>query len=157
MKIFIPNIQEIKANTKTGEIKIEEEGFDESAPLHQYGEGANKLFRILVQLTLQKGNKLLIDEIDAGIHYSHFPDFWKIILTVAQRNNVQIFATTHNIECVKYFAEILKENDFTQFQQNSKIITLRELPAGKIKAYTRSFNEFDYELENEFEIRGGDL
>lgn len=157
MKIFIPKILGINADTENKTIDIEEEGFEKSAPLHQYGEGANKLFRILVQMTLQKGNKLLIDEIDAGIHYSHFPDFWKTILTVAQRNNVQIFATTHNIECVKYFAEILKEEDFIKFQLNSKIITLRELPEGKIKAYTRAFNEFDYELENDFEIRGGDL
>ncbi|MBN2833695.1 MAG: AAA family ATPase [Candidatus Delongbacteria bacterium] len=157
MKIFIPKIQRINVNTEIGAIDIEEEGFEKSAPLHQYGEGANKLFRVLVQLTLQKNNKILIDEIDAGIHYSHFSDFWKTILTIAQRNNVQVFATTHNIECVKHFSNILKENDFVQFQQESKIITLRELPEGRIKAYTRSFNEFEYELENEFEIRGGDL
>lgn len=157
MEVFIPKIVKINANTKTGEIDIEEDGFDVAAPLHQYGEGANKLFRILVQLTLQKGKNLLIDEIDAGIHYSHFPEFWKTIITVANKNNVRIFATTHNIECVKYFSEILKEDNFSQFQQNSRIITLRELPEKKIKAYTRSFNEFEYELNNEFEIRGGDL
>ena len=157
MKIFIPKIKRINADTENKTIDIEEEGFEKAAPLHQYGEGANKLFRILVQLTLQKGNKLLIDEIDAGIHFSHFADFWKIILTVAHRNKVQIFATTHNIECVKYFTQILKEVNFSEFQSDSKIITLRELPEGRIKAYTRSFNEFEYELENDFEIRGGDL
>jgi len=157
MKVFIPKIERIIADTENGEIHIEEEDFDVSAPLHQYGEGANKLFRILVQLSQQKGKKLLIDEIDAGIHYSHFSTFWKTIISVAHNNNVQIFATTHNIECVKYFADILKDDDFKAYQNNSRIITLRDLPNRAIKAYTRSYDEFEYELTNEFEIRGGDL
>jgi len=157
MKAFIPNIIDINANTEKKEIDIAERDAEEYAPLHQYGEGANKLFRILVQITLQKGKRLLIDEIDAGIHFSHFATFWKIIIEVAQKNNVQIFATTHNLECVKYFSEILKEDRYVSFQNDSRIITLRELPDKNIKAYTRSFEEFEYELNNEFEIRGGDL
>lgn len=157
MEIFIPNITRINVNTEKGEIDIEEDGFDVSAPLHQYGEGANKLFRILVQITLQKEKRLLIDEIDAGIHYSHFPTFWKTILSVADRNNVQIFASTHNIECVNYFSEILQEDKYNVFQKKSRIITLEKLPDKNIIAYTRIFNEFEYELSNEFEIRGGEL
>jgi len=157
MKVFIPNIERINVNTEKGEIDIEEKDFDVSAPLHQYGEGANKLFRILVQITLQKGKRLLIDEIDAGIHYSHFPVFWKTIINVADKNEVQIFATTHNIECVKHFTNILKEENYIQYQNLSRIITLRELPDKNIKAYTRTFEEFEYELDNEFELRGGDL
>lgn len=158
MKTFIPNIERIIVNTEDGEIDIEEiGGYDEASSLHQYGEGANKLFRILVQIALQKGNRLLIDEIDAGIHFSHFPMFWKTILEAAKENDVQIFATTHNIECVKYFKEILREDDYTAYQNFSRIITLRELPNKNIKAYTRIFDEFEYELDNELEIRGGDL
>jgi len=157
MKIFIPKIHRIHADTEKGSIDIEEEDSGELSPLHQYGDGANKLFRILVQITLQKNNKLLIDEIDAGIHFSHFPDFWKTILSTASRNNVQIFATTHNIECVKYFAQILKEENFSKFQSDCKIITLRQLPNNTIVSFTRPFNEFEYELENDFEIRGGSL
>jgi len=65
MKIFIPNIDRITTDTDEGKIYIEEIDSHSDAPLHQYGEGAKKLFRILVQITLQKGNKLLIDEIDA--------------------------------------------------------------------------------------------
>lgn len=157
MKIFIPNIDRVTADTESGEIDIEEVGLDISAPLHQYGEGANKLFRILVQITLQNGKKVLIDEIDAGIHYSHFLEFWKIILKVAKENNVQIFATTHNIECIKYFKEVLEKEDMQDCQKLSKIITLRKLPNKSIKAYTRTFEEFEYELNQEFEIRGGVL
>lgn len=157
MKIFIPNIERISVDTKSGKIDIEENDLDIVAPLHQYGEGANKLFRILVQITLQKGKKLLIDEIDAGIHYSHFLEFWKIILKVAQENDVQIFATTHNLECLHYFKEVLELEEVQNYQELSRTITLRKLPDNRIKAYTRVFEEFEYEIDNELEIRGGKL
>jgi len=156
MRVFIPRIERISANPENGEVSIEEEHFEEAAPLHQYGEGANKLFRILVQLTLQKGKRLLIDEIDAGIHYSHFKEFWKVILSVAKKENVQIFASTHNLECIKYFNEILHENQFAGWQKESRVITLEEVLDAKIEAFTRNFDEFGYELDHQLEIRGGE-
>ena len=125
--------------------------------IDHFGEGAKKLFRILVQIILQKNGKVLIDEIDAGIHYSHFSDFWKILLQVAKDNNVQIFATTHNIECIQYFKDILEDNSFLEYQTLSRVITLRKLPDNHIKSYTREFEEFAYELENELDLRGGKL
>ena len=154
MRIFIPNIEDITVDTNNSEVDIQINS--ELSPLHQYGEGAKKLFRILVQITLQKGRKLLIDEIDAGIHYSHFSDFLKTILKVAKENDVQIFATTHNLECIEYFKEIL-EDELVEYQDLSRIISLQKLSESTIKSYTHTFEEFEYELDNEFEIRGGDL
>lgn len=154
MKIFIPKIDRIVVDTESGEIIIEENDKDSGTSLNQYGEGANKLFRILVQITLQAGKKLLIDEVDAGIHHSRFSNFWSTILQFAKANNTQIFATTHNLECIKTFDEILKTEDFKSFQEYSKVITLRELPEGNVKAYVREFNQFNYELENNIELRG---
>ncbi|MEQ9298524.1 MAG: AAA family ATPase [Cyclobacteriaceae bacterium] len=127
---------------------------DEGHELNEYGEGANKLFRILVQLALEKGGRLLIDEVDAGIHHSRFLDFWKTILQFASVNETQIFATTHNLECLKYFDEILKKPDYIHLQNESRMITLKALPDGQIKSYTRVFDEFDYELVNNIEFRG---
>lgn len=157
MKVFIPNIDRITVDTKNSKIFIEESTFPNDKPLHYYGEGSKKLFRILVQIILQKNKKLLIDEIDAGIHYSHFEEFWKIILKAAKKQNVQIFATTHNIECIKYFKDILETEDFKEYQKYSRTITLKKLPDDSIKAYIREYNEFEYELDNELEIRGGKL
>lgn len=157
MRVFIPNIDRITTDTDEGKIYIEELNSPHDASLHQYGEGSKKLFRILVQITLQKEKKLLIDEIDAGIHHSHFNEFWKVILKVAKANNVQIFATTHNMECIEYFKEVLEEDEMQIYQDLSRTITLRELPNHTIKAYTRIFEEFEYEIDNELEIRGEKL
>ena len=154
MKIFIPDIERIIVDTENGDIIIEESSSEYGQKLYEFGEGANKLFRILVQITLHKNNKLLIDEIDAGIHHSRFMEFWKIILVFAELNNTQIFATTHNLECIKHFDALLKKEDFINLQDKSRVITLKQLPKNSIKAYVRMFNEFNYELENNFELRG---
>jgi len=156
MKIFIKNITRIIPDNLTGKIDIDEEGFEKAATLYQYGEGANKLFRILVQISLQKDKCLLIDEIDSGIHFSRFYEFWKVILKVAKENNVQIFASTHNFECIKYFKDILEKEEFIDYQKDSRIITLLQLPNKNIKAFTRKFNEFSFEIDSELELRGGD-
>ncbi len=154
MKVFIPNIERVVANTDTGDIIIEESDSDFGHMLYEYGEGANKLFRILVQITLQKDNRLLIDEIDAGIHFSRFKEFWRTIILFADKNNTQIFATTHNLECIIHFDSLLKEKEFEKYQSSSRVLTLKRIKENKLKIYVRMFEEFNYELENNFELRG---
>lgn len=156
IRIFIPQIERIIVNTKLGQILIEEID-KEAIPLHQYGEGSIKLFRILLQIAVQSGKKILIDEIDSGIHYSNFTAFWKNIIQFCDNYDVQIFATTHNFECINYFKEILKESEYERYKDDSRIITLRQLPNNHVKAYTRIYEEFEYEMDNNFEIRGGEI
>lgn len=158
LKIFIPNIVGILPNTDLEIIEIEEEieGVDVTNYLHNYGEGANKLFRILVQLHSAKDKRLNIDEIDAGIHYSKFKQFWKIILKTASDYNVQLFATTHNEECIKYFGEVLKEEkEFESYRPKSRIITLeKHIKTKRIIPIVRNFENMQYAYEHHLEIRG---
>jgi AAA15 family ATPase/GTPase len=153
MSMFIRNIQRIIPDTKNGTIEIRDTDFPEDMPLHQYGEGANKLFRILVLLTLHKGKKLLIDEIDAGIHYSRFKLFWSIILRVAMKDNTQIIATTHNDECIKYFTEVLNELG-ESYQNVSRVVQMKIVKDIKVHSY--KFESFNLAVEDGFEIRGGE-
>ena len=50
------------------------------------------------------GAPLLIDEIDTGLHYSIMGDLWEMVVEMARRNNVQVFATTHSLDCVRGLA-----------------------------------------------------
>ncbi len=157
LKIFIPNIVGVVADTEQDIIEIEEEvnGNDYKYPLHNYGEGANKLFRILVQLHAAKNGRLNIDEIDAGIHHSHFKDFWKIILRTAFDYNVQLFVTTHNEECIKYFWEVLNEQAFEEYQEKSRIITLeKHVKTDEIIPIIRDYKSMKYAYDHHLEIRG---
>ena len=153
MKTFIPNIERISPNNKDGIILIRDADFPQDRPLDQYGEGANKLFRILVLLTLHKGKKLLIDEIDAGIHYSRFKKFWSIILEIALKDNTQIIATTHNEECIRYFTEVLNELG-DKYQTKSRVVQMKMVKNIKIRCF--EFDSFNIAKEDGLEIRGGE-
>lgn len=155
MRVFIPNIDALLYIDN--DIRVEEkENDEEGMSITQYGEGANKLFRILVQMFLQKNNKILIDEIDAGIHHSRFIPFWIVILKLAKANNTQIFTTTHNLECIEYFVKVLEKEDMKEYRDLSRTITLYENKEGKIKSLTRTFDAFDMAINNEYNIRGGE-
>ncbi|MCX3264225.1 AAA family ATPase [Pedobacter agri] len=155
MRLFIPGVERIIADTATGGIHIYDRDFPEiPLPLHQYGEGANKLFRILVLLVIHREKRVLIDEIDAGIHFSRFPAFWKTIITVAIENNTQIIATTHNDECIKYYAQILEKLGL-DCQKRARVVQLKNV-ADQIKIRSYEYNSFNEAIDNNFELRGGD-
>jgi AAA15 family ATPase/GTPase len=158
LHVFIPTIETIIADGE--EILIEEKDmYDRRGnPLFQYGEGANKLFRILVQMTLNKGGRIMIDEIDAGIHFSRFKKFWQILIQFAHQNDIQLFATTHNLECIQYFSEALEDlsKSDTSLKDSARTITLYETQEGAVKARTRTFEAFSEAIEEGYNIRGGE-
>lgn len=126
---------------------IRQEGNDVAMPLGTFGDGAIKLFRILVEIIVHKGERLMIDEIDSGVHVSRFHDFLRAILLAAQEHKVQIFATTHNYECLKFFKEVLEEKEMQELQANARGIKLIATPSGETKALTYTFEEFRYSFE----------
>ncbi len=42
-----------------------------------------------------------MDEIENGMHYSVLKEVWKTIATAAREADVQVFATTHSLECAR--------------------------------------------------------
>ena len=161
LESLIPNIEDIQLSTSynseindTPILVIIQKNSDTPFPLSMMGEGANKLFRILMEITVHKGKRLMIDEIDTGIHWSRFKKFWKIILNSAKQNEVQIFATTHNLECLKFFKEALEEDEIKELQSDVRSFTLQSLPNNQVKAYTYTFEQFEHSIEQEIEIRG---
>ncbi|PDW02351.1 AAA family ATPase [Candidatus Viridilinea mediisalina] len=75
----------------------------EPVRLRSLGEGMNRLFTIILALVNAKNGLLLIDEIENGLHYAIQPRVWQIIFHIAQRLNVQLFATTHSWDCIEAF------------------------------------------------------
>lgn len=78
-------------------------------PLRSLGEGLNRLFGILLALANAKHGLLLIDEVDSGLHYTVHKDLWRLIFQVAQRLDVQVFATTHSWDCIAGFQQSAQE------------------------------------------------
>jgi ABC-type dipeptide/oligopeptide/nickel transport system ATPase component len=82
------------------------EGIDEPLPLKSMGDGMTRLFHIIVALVNAQNGLLLIDEFENGLHWSIQPKVWDIIFQLAEKLNVQVFATTHSRDCVRGFENI---------------------------------------------------
>jgi len=85
--------------------------FNMPVPLKSLGDGMTRILHILLSLVAcKKGEILVIDEFENGLHWSVQPNVWKLIFEIAKRLGVQVFASTHSRDCVAGFHEAWMEN-----------------------------------------------
>jgi AAA15 family ATPase/GTPase len=149
---IINDIKNIEVNASYSNnpiLLISEKGKNKLSPLATYGDASIKLFRILLSLFANDFDRLMVDEIDAGVHYSRLKDFLKSFLRIAKDQKRQIFASTHSKECIEYFTLALKE---LGYENDGRIIRLAHTKSG-IKAYTNVYEQFENSLKADSEIR----
>ena len=76
-------------------------------PIGSYGEGMRRLLALSLALADSAGGLLLVDEIDTGLHWTAMEDMWKLVLNTAERSKIQVFATTHSLDCILGLAKLL--------------------------------------------------
>ncbi len=159
MKVLLPKLINFDIRTKDSAdpyLIVYQHGVDPALPLGVFGDGVIKLFRILIEIIVHSGNRLMIDEIDSGVHIDHFRDFWRTVLKAAITHDVQLFATTHNWECLEAFKEVLEEPEMQEFQARARCFTLIDSPVTKrVEAICSTFEQFETAVENGTELRGG--
>lgn len=80
-------------------------------PLKAMGDGINRILNLTLALVNSDGGFLLIDECENGLHHSIQDKLWEIIFEIAEKLNIQIFATTHSSDSINSFAKVLEKND----------------------------------------------
>jgi len=75
-------------------------GLDQMLKLQHMGEGMAKLASLILAISSTRDGVVLIDEIENGFHHTIMPKVWLAIARAARRNNTQVFATTHSLECI---------------------------------------------------------
>ncbi|AUD03739.1 AAA family ATPase [Spirosoma pollinicola] len=157
-KMFISDIEEIRvhkfrANQEVLSLTL----FDNNGifPITRYGDGTVKVLRILMEISITKNRRLMVDEIGSGIHFTRLKGYWQIIIQLCAKYNVQLFATTHSLECQQAFVEALEDSEMQQYQADARNITLLENKQGDVKAFTYTFEEFEFSLANGINTRGG--
>ncbi|MFN9502212.1 MAG: ATPase, partial [Chryseotalea sp.] len=80
-----------------------------------------------------------------------YKTFWKVILQAAKENQVQLFMTTHNEECIKYYREAIEE---LQFEAEARVVVLAENPKTKeVFSTTFNFKQFEEVVDAGNDIR----
>ena len=76
-------------------------GLRRLVPLADMGGGIVGLTNLLLAITQAENGMVLADEIENGLHHSVMEKVWKAIGDTAREFDVQVFATTHNDECIR--------------------------------------------------------
>jgi AAA15 family ATPase/GTPase len=125
----------------------------------QYGSGFIRLLRIVLEMSMSQNKRLMIDEIDTGIHFLKMKDVWAKIFVLAKQMNIQIFATTHNLDCIKAFLDASEKND--GIKQELRLIELEEFNSKTNlvvnKSTTYDYETFKFKVETDTNIRGGNV
>lgn len=128
-------------------------GLKQRVPIQVLGDGIRKIFDIIAAMFQCENGVLLIDEMENGFHYQSMPILWRAIIQTAKELNVQVFATTHNIDTLQAVNAVLQEDAYKEMQPQWRAFTLRKFSEGELKAYKHTYEQFSYLLNEDREIR----
>jgi len=101
----------IESFARTPTIYASIRGLPEKQPINMVSTGITKIFSILLGMANQGGGIVLIDEMENGIYWDRLSSIWGALLTFARKYDIQIFATTHSMECLEAAAQAAAEHD----------------------------------------------
>lgn len=94
-------------------------------PLSTLGSGISRLLTLLLAIAASTDGVVLIDEIESSFHHSKLTPTWQSIAAFCSDFNVQIFATTHSLECVSSAVDVFHARADLQLALH-KIVTVGE-------------------------------
>ena len=126
-------------------------GLDQRIPINMMGDGARKLLSLLTTIYECENGIVLFDEISNGFHYSVMKNMWQAIIKAAKKNNVQVFATTHDKDSIKGL------HDAASLESNGGDMVvsykLQKVADGMLKAYHYSLESLEYSINQNIEMR----
>lgn len=146
VQIVEPRIEKIAAAQDTFMLRLTDSG--ERVPIGAMGDGAKRILGLAIQLARSAGGTLLVDEIDTGLHYSVMRPVWRFLIEAAIRLDVQVFATSHSLDCLQALADVCEEPGVPRDQ-----VFVHRIEAGLDTATTYSADELRVAVAQEMEIR----
>lgn len=92
--------------------------FEKAMDITKYGEGLQRVLEISLYVVACENGCAFIDEIDSAVHKSLLDKFIQYIASICKEYNVQLFASTHNRECVDSFVKL--KHDVRAYKLNRK-------------------------------------
>lgn len=119
--------------------------------LSSMGDGINRILTIVLAMANCKNGILLIDEIENGLHYTVQYALWRVILKMAKKLQIQLFATTHSMDTIR--ALVALRDKELEAQQYMACYYLQESAKGELISYRYSAEKLDFLLKNGEDIR----
>jgi hypothetical protein len=115
LRIVQPSIDRVASLSRGGRggpspIVVRLRGSEARVPIGSMGDGLKRLLVLSVNLVTSAGGCLFVDEIDTGLHYSVIAQMWRLIIETASRLGVQVFASTHSLDCIQALAAVCEKS-----------------------------------------------
>ncbi len=128
-------------------------GISRLVPINLVGDGIRRILAIILAIYDARNGVVLIDEIENGLHYSALQPLWNAVFKASQKFDVQLFATTHNIETLKYLQKAVADSNNVEFENSVRSYTLRKLENDIVKSYKYDYEKFQFSIEQGIEMR----
>jgi AAA15 family ATPase/GTPase len=122
-------------------------------PLKSLGDGMIRVLQLALKLVSAKGGFLLIDEFENGLHYSTQEKIWALLFEMAEKLDIQVFATTHSWDCIESFNKVALEHKDVGGVLFRMGKSVRTSDKGKIIATVFSEDELATMTQIDMEIR----
>ena len=126
-------------------------GVKELLPLSMSGDGLKRIVAVISAIANEDYNVILIDEIDNGLHYSAHFLLWTAIFNYVAAHDVQLFVTTHNMECLQSLKRVMDTDASKRSLAN--VYTVAKTKTKGYQTYRYNYDELKPVIENSIEIR----
>ena len=93
---------------------------------------------------------VLVDEVDTGVHHTLHRDLWRFIFRAARSLDIQLFATTHSLDCLRGFAEAAEEDE----EADAQVVRLeREEGEEATRAVVIDQQKLPFVIRDSIEVR----
>ena len=121
---------------------------DQRLPLATLGGGMEHMLAVALNLASAQKGFLLVDEIDTGLHYSVMVDMWRLVVETARRLDIQVFATTHSLDCVDALAQLRRK-----YPEIAAEVTVHRVEKDAPKTVVYEVDEIVIAAEGHIEVR----
>jgi len=152
LQIIDKNITRVEPQVRGEEqsfLRVTLENPKQSLISSELGEGTNRFIEILCTLLSNSNGTVLIDEIENGIHYTKLYDIWKAIIEIVQKENIQLFVTTHDKESIE---ALIKASQDMNYNQVTSIKLFRN-KENQIEPSIKKFELFEYGIDMGADVR----
>lgn len=124
----------------------------ETIDLSMFGSGMQFIFYTSILFSNSKNGVVLIDELENGIHYRLLKQYTLFLQKLAEKYNVQVFATSHSRECIDAFLLNYYNNDdivgYALYQDEKDQLNADRVSGRDFQKFIEKFN---------FDLRGSNM
>ena len=151
IRMLEPDLESIHYLTSAGSgsrILVGLRGGGRRLPIDTYGDPMRRLLAMRLSFVGAENGLLLIDGIDTGLHWTVMEDLWQLVVDVARRSNVQIFATTHSLDCIRGLGSLLNSRPDLNDE-----VSIQKLHGSLTQAACLRGHEIRVAVEQDIEVR----